>query len=71
MHKTPRTPVTVDKSDKAPLGEEVTNCILIVLFANASNENLTRIGLTQEPCFVLCFLCVLPPWRGKSHGQLP
>jgi len=71
VHKAPGTLVTVDKSDKAPLGEEITNCIFVVPFANASNENLTRIGLTQEPFFVLRFLCVLPPWRRKSHGQLP
>jgi len=71
VHKTPSTLVTVDESNKAPLGEEVANCFLIVPFTDASNEDLTGIGLTQEPCFVLRLFRILPPWRGKSHGQLP
>jgi len=71
VHKAPDTLVTVDESDKAPLGKEVANLVLIVPLADASNEDLARIGLTQEACLALCFLRVLPPWRGKSHGQWP
>jgi len=71
VHKTPGTLVTVDESNKAPLGEEVANCVLVVPLTDASNEDLTGIGLTQETCLVLCLFRILPPWRGKSHGQLP
>jgi len=71
LHKAPSTLVTVDKSDKAPLGKKIANLVLIVPITDPSNKKFTRIGLAQEPCLALCLLRILPSWRGKSHGQWP
>jgi len=66
MHKRPTT-VTVHQSNKPPLGEEISNLLLVVLISNATDEYLARIVFAQHPIRCVGVLLVLAPLRRKPR----